>query len=352
MTLRRRPHVVLSDPSIHPAAVALLEPHCSVRVLDAYCPEPAFAEACRDADAILARLGTVSAGVIAAAPRLRIVARHGAGVDAVDLTAATAAGIAVTTTGSLNAAAVAEYTFALLLTLARRTREADAGMRAGGWLRDPLVGLELDGRSLGIIGLGAIGQRVARQALGFGMRVLACRRQPGPSPVPGVELLPLKDLLARADIVSLHLRLSPDTAGLLDGAAIAAMRPGALLVNTARGELVEEPALIAALQSGHLGGAALDTFAAEPLAPDSPLRQMPGVVLSPHVAGQTGAAVERVARAAAGAVLDELAGRRPSHVFNPEAYEIRRRLDRFAVPLLPAGAAGARDASGLPRSWI
>lgn len=346
MTASTRPHVVLSDPSIHPAAIALLEPHCSVQVLDAYCPEAEFAAACRDASAILARLGTVTSGVIAAAPRLRIVARHGAGVDAVDLAAATGQGIVVTTTGNLNAAAVAEYAFALLLTLARRTREADAGMRAGAWARDPLVGLELDGRTLGIIGLGAIGQRVARQALGFGMQVLARRSPRAECQVAGVECVPLPELLARADIVSLHLRLSPETAGLLDAAAIAAMRPGALIVNTARGELIDEAALIGALASGHLGGAALDTFAAEPLAPDSPLRRAPNVVLSPHVAGQTEAALERVARAAATAVLEELAGRRPAHVFNPDAYAVRRRLGRFAEPLLQGRTPAGRGSRG------
>ncbi|HEV7268239.1 MAG TPA: hydroxyacid dehydrogenase [Falsiroseomonas sp.] len=334
MTALARPHVVLSDPSIHPAAIALLEQHCSVRVLDAYCPEAEFAAACRDASAILARLGTVTRGVIAAAPRLRIVARHGAGVDAVDIAAATGQGIVVTTTGILNAAAVAEYTFALLLTLARRTPEADAGMHAGAWDRDPLVGIELDGRTLGIIGLGAIGQRVARQALGFGMQVLASRSPRGERQVSGVEVVPLRELLARADIVTLHLRLSPETEGLLDAASIAAMRPGALIVNTARGELIDETALIRALASGHLGGAALDAFVSEPLAPGSPLRSLRNVVLSPHVAGQTEAAVERVGRAAAAAVLEELAGRRPPHVFNPDAYEVRRRLGRFAEPLL------------------
>lgn len=334
MAARARPHVVLSDPSIHPAAIALLEPLCSVRVLEAYCPEPDFAAACHDASAILARLGTVTRGVMAAAPRLRIVARHGVGVDAVDLRAATERGIVVTTTGNLNAAAVAEYTFALLLALARRTREADAGMRAGAWARDPLVGLELDGRTLGVIGLGAIGQRVARQALGFGMQVLASRSARGERHLAGVEIVPFRELLARADIVTLHLRLSDETVGLLDAAAIAAMRPGALIVNTARGELIDEQAMIRALASGHLGGAALDTFAEEPLAPDSALRRLPNVVLSPHVAGQTEAALERVARAAASAVLEELAGRQPPHVFNPDAYEVRRRLGRFASPLL------------------
>jgi D-3-phosphoglycerate dehydrogenase len=336
MVRQARPLVLLTDPSIHASAVALLERQCRVRVLDAYCPEERFIAACADASAILARLGTVTRGVIAAAPQLRIVARHGAGVDAVDLTAATEHGVVVTTTGSLNAAAVAEYTFALLLTLARKTLQADAAMRAGAWARDPLVGLELEGRTLGIIGLGAIGARVARQALGFGMTVLASQSPRMQRDVPGVVRVPLTELLRQADIITLHLRLSSETAGLLDATAIASLKPGALIVNTARGELIDEQAMIRALASGHLGGAALDTFAAEPLAPDSPLRSMANVVLSPHVAGQTDAALQRVGVEAARAVLDELSGRRPAHVYNPEAYDVRRRLGRAAEPLIGA----------------
>lgn len=335
------PLVVLTDPSIHATSVALLERQCRVRVLDAYCPEERFAAACTDASAILARLGTVTRGVIAAAPQLRIIARHGAGVDAVDLAAATARGVVVTTTGSLNATAVAEYTFALLLTLARKTVLADAGMRAGAWARTPLVGLELEGLTLGIIGLGAVGTRVARQALGFGMNVLASESlRPQPT-VPGVARVPLPELLCHADILTLHLRLSAETAGLLDAGAIASLKPGALIINTARGELIDEHAMIQALATGHLGGAALDTFAAEPLAPDSPLRSMANVVLSPHVAGQTDAALRRVGMEAARAVLDELAGRLPAHVYNPEAYDVRRQLGRLSEPLLSSSASAA-----------
>jgi D-3-phosphoglycerate dehydrogenase / 2-oxoglutarate reductase len=138
-----------------------------------------------------------------------------------------------------------------------------------------------------------------------------------------VPVLPLHEMLPMADVVSLHARLMPATQGIIDAAMIAAMKPGTVLVNTARGELVDEPALIAALQSGHLAGAALDTYAIEPLAANSPLRRLPNVVLSPHVAGQTNDAVIRVGLAAAQAILDELAGRRPDFVVNPEAYVMR-----------------------------
>jgi D-3-phosphoglycerate dehydrogenase len=318
-----RPVVVFTDESIRKEAIDLLAPTCTVRVLGAYPSEDALSEACRDAQAILARLGVVTRRVIEQAPNLRIIARHGVGVDAVDLPAATARGVIVTTTGSENAAAVAEYTFALLLALVRHVLQADAGMREGQWNRDPLVGVELDGATMGVVGYGAIGRRVARQALGFGMRVLA-HDVASPSPDAGVTMTSLDELLAQSDVVSLHTRLGSDNAQLIDARAFVCMKPGACLVNTARGELVDEAALIEALERGALRGAALDTFEREPLAPDSPLRRMRNVVLSPHVAGQTEAALRRVGTVAAQCILDELAGRTPKFVYNPDAYRNRR----------------------------
>jgi len=315
--------VVFTDGSIRKEAFDLLAPTCDVRVLAAYPSENELISACGDADAILARLGSVTRRVIESAPRLRIVARHGVGVDAVDLAAATERGIVVTTTGAENAAAVAEYTFALLLALVRHVVQADAGMRAGSWTREPLVGAELEGQTMGIIGYGAIGRRVARQALGFGMRVLAC--DPGADvPDPDVTMTSLDDLLARSDVVSLHARLTTDSARLIDGRALALMKPGAYVVNTARGELIDETALADALRRGTLAGAALDAYEFEPLAAESPLRSLGNVVLSPHVAGQTEPALQRVAIAAAQCIVDELAGRVPAFVYNPEAYEQRR----------------------------
>jgi D-3-phosphoglycerate dehydrogenase / 2-oxoglutarate reductase len=318
--------VVLTDNSVHPEAMERLRARATVLVLDAYPAEAALIEACREADAILARLGVVTTGVIDASPRLRIIARHGAGSDGVDLPAATARGIVVTTTGPANAAAVAEYTFALLLGLLRKVPAADAGMRRGLWSRDTQVGGALEGRTLGIVGCGAVGRRVAHIAQAVGMTVLATEpRRAGLPPAP-VPALPLLDLLPRCDVVSLHLRLTDDNAGIIDAAAITAMKPGTVLVNTARGELVDEAALIVALRSGHLAGAALDTFAIEPLAQTSVLRAMPNVLLSPHVAGQTSDAVLRVGHAAVEAILDEFDGKRPAYVVNPEAYAARRYM--------------------------
>jgi D-3-phosphoglycerate dehydrogenase len=319
--------VVLTDDTVCAEAVARLRARAAVRILGGYPNEATLVDACREADAILARLGVVTARVIEAAASLRIIARHGAGSDGVDLPAATARGIVVTTTGPANAGAVAEYTFALLLGLLRKVTAADAGMRDGQWSRAPLVGFALEGRTLGIVGCGAVGTRVARMAQAFGMDVLASeptRPDAAPSPVP---TLPLHEMLSRADIVSLHLRQTPWNAGVIDAAAIAAMKRGAVLVNTARGELIDEAALIAALQSGHLAGAALDTFAVEPLPQTSALRRMPQVLLSPHVAGQTDDALRRVGQAAVQAILDEFDGKRPAFVVNPEAYAARRQAD-------------------------
>jgi D-3-phosphoglycerate dehydrogenase len=325
--MARRWKVVFTDESIHPEVVARVADTCTVQVLQSYPSEAALIAACHDADAILARLGVVTAPVIAAAPRLRIIARHGAGSDAVDLQTATRHGVVVTTTGPANAGAVAEYTFALLLALLRHIPLAEASMRAGAWSRAPLVGEALEGRTLGIVGFGAVGSRVARIAGGFGMRVIAAAGRGAAGPAKPVPVFPLRVMLAMADILSLHARLMPATLGMIDAAMIAAMKPGAVLVNTARGELVDEAALIAALQSGHLAGAALDSYAIEPLAAGSPLRRVRNVVLSPHVAGQTRDAVLKVGLAAAQAILDELVGRRPDFVVNPDAYAMRASAD-------------------------
>ena len=322
-----RRQVVFTDGSIRREALELLAPTCDVRVLTEYPSEHELITACADADGILARLGTITGRVIGHAPRLRIIARHGVGVDAVDLAAATQRGVVVTTTGSENAAAVAEYTFALLLALVRNVLRADREMRGGAWSRAPLVGAELDGQVLGVVGLGAIGLRVARQAVGFGMHVLASDPNLSTAGDAQVELTTLDELLARADVVTLHARLTAETMHLIDARAFASMKRGAVLVNTARGELIDESALLEALATGVLKGAALDTYEHEPLADNSPLRALPNVVLSPHVAGQTEAALVRVATSAAHAILDEFAGRRPRHVYNPEAYDVRAVRD-------------------------
>jgi D-3-phosphoglycerate dehydrogenase len=322
-----KPLVVFTDDTIHPAGAERLASRCELRILPgAYPNEARLAEAAADATVIFARMGDVTRNVIAAAPRLRLIARHGIGVDAVDMEAATEHGVMVTTTGSVNAGAVAEYAFALLLGLARKVPDADAGMRRGEWTRNPLVGTELAGKTLGVIGLGAIGGLMARQALGFRMKVIAQDPVAKPPPDLTVEMTTREDLLARSDVISLHLRLTPGTRHTIDARSIAAMKPTAFLVNTSRGELIDEAALTAALTRGALAGAALDVFEQEPLAPGSPLRFLPNVLLSPHVAGQTGESMRAVAIAAADQILEAIEGRTPPNVYNMDALRRAGRI--------------------------
>jgi phosphoglycerate dehydrogenase-like enzyme len=260
----------------------------------------ALSAALPESDALLAWGAAITAEMMACAPRLRAIARAGAGYDAVDLAAATARRIVVSNTPGANADSVAEHVFALLLALTRNLVDNDHSIRAGGWPRGAVRPLR--GSTLGVVGLGRCGQAVARRALAFGMRVVGYGRHTDVS--PGVVPLDLEDLLAQADIVSLHLPLTDATRGLFDRRAFARMRPGALLINTARGGLVIEQDLAQSLSSGHLGGAGIDVLSAEPPGPDHPLLSLPNVVLSPHIAGSDAMALDAMAEQAARCVID------------------------------------------------
>ena len=322
-----RPVVLLVDHSIQPQAREMLSKTCEVRVLDGYPSEATLVKEMAEADAMLARLVKITKPALDAAKKIKLIACHGVGVDRLDLAHATSLGIVVTTTGDANAAAVAEYTFGLMLGLLRMVPAADARMRTGAWSRNALIGPELEGRTLGLVGLGAIGTRVARQALGFRMRVISYDPNvPAPPPGLDVAMVPFEKLLAESDIVSLHPRLNGGNFHMIDAKALGAMKKTACLINTARGELVDESALIAALQSGQIANAALDVFEKEPHPENSPLRQMPNVLLSPHVAGQTHEALVKIAICGAEQILDALAGKQPRYVYNPEVYEIRKKL--------------------------
>jgi phosphoglycerate dehydrogenase-like enzyme len=272
-----------------------------------------------ESDALLAWGAPITRAMMASAPRLRAIARAGAGHDAVDLTAATARRIAVTTTPGANAESVAEQVFALLLSLTRRVISNDQSVRAGGWDRRPLRPLR--GTTLGIVGLGRCGRAVARRALAFGMRVVACCRRAdiNPGADPAVVRLALEDVLDQSDVVSLHLSLSAATRGLFDRRAFARMRPGALFINTARGGLVVEADLIEGLACGHLGGAGLDALDAEPPRPGNPLLAMPNVVFSPHIAGVDATALDDMSEQAARCVIALYRGNWPEgYVLNEE----------------------------------
>lgn len=257
-------------------------------------------------DAVLLRSARMDREQIEAAPRLRIIARHGAGYDTVDVAAAREHGVAVTVTADANAVSVAEHAFALILAVVRRVAAADAGVRQGSWdqARRAAVGLELDGKTLGLVGFGRIGQRVARMAAAFDMTVLATDPAADAAVARelGVRPAPLPELLAASDVVSLHVPLLPATRGLIDARALAGVRPGAVLVNTSRGGLVDEAALVDALDRGLLSGAGLDVFEEEPLPAGSPLLRA-DVTLTPHCGGQTVEAMRRVGLQAADSVV-------------------------------------------------
>ena len=266
----------------------------------------------------------IDAALVDACPRLRAISTCSVGVDHIDLAAATRRGIPVGHTPGVLAETTADLAFALLLAAARRVAESDRLVRAGGWTPerrwepDMLLGRDVHGAVLGIVGLGQIGRAMARRASGFGMRVLGFSRTPRDA--PGVERTSLEALLAAADFVSVHLTLTPDTRGLLDAGALARMKPGAVLVNTARGGIVDEAALAEALASGRLHGAGIDVFASEPLLPESPLRTLDNVVLTPHIGSASVATRSRMAELAVENLLAALEARPLVHCANPDVY--------------------------------
>ena len=266
-------------------------------------------EALRGAAALIVRSRTkVTADLIESADQLRVVGRAGVGVDHIDIGAATRRGIAVLNAPAANTQSTAELAFALLLAAARRITEADASIRAGEWRRNELRGIQLSGKTLGVIGLGRIGAEVVWRARAFGMRVVA--HDPFVSADRandlGVELADLDKLLPACHAITVHVPLTDENRGFFGRAEIAAMRPGSILVNAARGGLVDEAALAEALTSGHLGAAGLDVFETEPLPADSPLRSAPQLVFSPHLGASTYEAQRQVSRQIAVSVRSAL----------------------------------------------
>ncbi len=262
---------------------------------------------------------TVDAALLAAAVRLEVIGRIGVGMDNIDVPAASARGIVLCYAAEENAVSVAEHVFALLLALARKIPAADASVRWGEWERARHTGFELHGKTLAVLGLGRIGFRVALRARAFGMPVVAYDPLLSPSSPAvtesGAALLPLDEALAAAEVVSLHLPLTDATRGLLSAERFQVMKRGAVLINTARGALVDEAALAAALAAGHLGGAALDVREHEPPG-DSPLHGLDNVILTPHIASWTHEATARVLSTVAGDVDRVLRGEAAENFWN------------------------------------
>jgi D-3-phosphoglycerate dehydrogenase len=268
----------------------------------------ALVAALRDVQALVVRSGTrVTEEVLRGAPGLKIVVRLGTGLDNVDLAAARERGVQVASTPGATAVSVAEHTLALLLALERHLAPADADLRRGGWSRSQFVGRELYGRALGLVGFGRVGREVAWRARAFGMDVRWSDPllDLAPAGYEWTRRATLEELLPQADVLSLHVPLTRATRGLIGARELARLKPGAVLVNCARGGLVDERALAAALAEGRLRGAALDVFAAEPPG-ESPLLALPNVVLTPHLGGSTVEAWRRAGLEAAAIVIEAL----------------------------------------------
>jgi D-3-phosphoglycerate dehydrogenase len=264
-------------------------------------------------DALIVRGRTkVTAEVFAAASKLKVVGRAGVGVDNIDLKAAKAKNVIVVNAPQSTSIAVAEHAFALLLSLARQIPLADSGLRRGEWLKKKLNGFELFGKTLGVIGMGRIGAHVVARATSFGMTCVGYDPLISADEITkrGAQPEELDTLLHRADILTLHVPLTPETRGLINAERIAKMKRGAIIVCTARGNVIDESALLAALDSGQIAGAALDVFAVEPVV-DSPLVKHPKTVCTPHIAAQTGEAQERAARDISEEILTVLRGETP-----------------------------------------
>ncbi len=309
-----KPYRVLLYEDMHPAGKELLAEKAELifaRSLD----EDALIEQVADVDAIIIRAnGSVSARLMDAAPRLKVIGRHGVGVDAIDLEAARQRGIVVCNTPWANVESVAEQAVGFMITLSKHIVRADKAIRQGRWsVRYEYIGQELRGRTLGLIGMGRIGARVAEIChLAFGMPILYYDlvNYPETEAKLGAKKVSLEEVLQQADYVSVHVPLTSATKGMIGEQQFNRMKKGAIFINTARGPIVDEAALIKALQSGHLGGAGLDVFAIEPPPKENPLFQLDNVVLSPHMAAHTEDALREMSMIAQD-VLRVLEGKEP-----------------------------------------
>ena len=313
--------VVVAEPFDERGVAVLREAGAEVVSLVGRPPEDLH-EALRNARGLIVRSETrVDAQLLARAPRLEVVARAGVGVDAIDVDAATAAGIVVVNTPSANTLAATEHTFALLLAAMRHVAQANASVHAARWERKPFIGHELHGKLLGIVGLGRIGSNIASRAAAFGMHVIAHDPYIALSRARalGVDLVSFEELLERAQIVTLHVPLTAQTRGMIDASALARMRDDAVLVNCARGAVVDADALIAVLEFGRLRSVAIDVVPQEPPPPGSASARILAherVIATPHLGGSTYEALERIALELAGDVVRVLGGRPASGAVN------------------------------------
>ncbi len=308
MTQSVRPVVLIAE-KLAPSVVDVFGDEVEVRHVDGT-DRPALLSAVAGADALLVRSATkVDAEVFAATTRLKVVARAGVGLDNVEVPAATARGVLVVNAPTSNIVSAAEHAVALLLSLARRIPAADATLRGGEWKRSSFSGVEISGKTVGVVGLGKIGQLFAQRMAAFGTELIAYDPYVSPARAAqlGIELLDLDELLARADVISIHLPKTPETKGLIGADQLAKTKPGVLIVNAARGGLIDEQALADAVRDGQVGGAGVDVFVEEPTT-SSPLFGLPNVVVTPHLGASTGEAQDRAGTDVAHSVLLALRG--------------------------------------------
>lgn len=324
-----KPRVFVSRPLL-PAAIERLAEHCEVTVNpeDVALMPGALAEACRDVDGLLACGVRVNEEVLRQATRLRVVANVAAGYDNIDVPACTRRGIVVTNTPGVVTEITADTAFALLLSAARRVTELDRYVREGRWRHwewGSMWGAEVNGKTLGLYGFGLIGQAMARRARGFSMRVLYHTRHRAPQTLEkelNARFVDRETLLRESDFLSLHAPLTKHTHHLIGASELARMKPGAFLINTARGKMVDEEALVQALRAGRIAGAGLDVYEHEPHLHPA-LATLPNVVLLPHIGSAAAEPRLKMAMLAVDNLLSALDGRRPSHVVNAEVFESR-----------------------------
>jgi D-3-phosphoglycerate dehydrogenase len=323
-------NIYISDP-IHPEVLTDIQATANVHL--GYGPDKVdYLSISETIDGVILRAENFTRGIIEASPRLKIIARHGVGTNNVDIDAATEHGVWVTTTPGANSNAVAEHVFALLLTEARKVCTAADRVRAGNWSESKadLIGYELSGRTLGIIGFGAIGKRVAAIGKGFGMRILASDpvATTTDAATAGADLVELDTLYDGADIITLHAPLLPGTRHMIGARELGLMKKTAVLINTSRGGLIDEDALVDALTGGQIAGAALDVLEAESIDMKDPLghtrvplREVPNLIVTPHIAGQTQEAFLEAGTKSWLEVKAVLAGNTPSFPVNADGLQ-------------------------------
>jgi D-3-phosphoglycerate dehydrogenase len=326
--------VVLITEELAPSALEVLGSEFDVRHVDGT-DRAALLASVAEADAVVVRSAThVDAAVLASAPRLKVVARAGIGLDNVDVPAATAKGVMVVNAPTSNIVSAAEHAVALLLAVARNVAAADATLRSGRWKRSAFTGVEVADKTVGVVGLGRIGQLFAQRMAAFGTRLVGYDPYvlPARAAQVGVRLMSLEQLLGESDFISVHLPKTPETTGLIGAKELAQARRGVIIINAARGGLVDEEALAEAIRAGHVGGAGIDVFAREPCT-DSPLFALPGVVVTPHLGASTVEAQDKAGLAVARSVRLALQGEFVPDAVNVQAGGVVAEEVRPGLPL-------------------